>query len=178
MCAYRNLASFVFWWRREGGSHKKWFELGPIDPVEKEIDPKVSGPSLSSDANVSKGSNYSSLPLWMTCEITYISALGLFGTFNSRLNKKNVPSRRMPTLRHFLRRQYWHWLRWCWSIGHDLKLALSWLRTKQKRKSLPAAAARVVQVAPNRTLEKALAALASKLAIMLPRWFIAAHLNC
>lgn len=31
-----------------------------------------------------------------------------------------VPSLLMPTLRHFLRRQYWHWLRWCWSTGQFL----------------------------------------------------------
>lgn len=23
----------------------------------------------------------------------------------------------MPIFRHFLRRQYWHWFLWCWSIG-------------------------------------------------------------
>ena len=27
------------------------------------------------------------------------------------------PSFLMPILKHFLRRQCWHWLRWCWSIG-------------------------------------------------------------
>ena len=36
---------------------------------------------------------------------------------------QNSPSLRMPTLKHFLRRQYWHWLRWCWSIG-QLRLPL------------------------------------------------------
>ncbi len=30
------------------------------------------------------------------------------------------PSRRMPTFKHFFSRQYWHWLRWCWSIGQVL----------------------------------------------------------
>lgn len=31
-----------------------------------------------------------------------------------------VPSLRIPTRKHFFRRQYWHWLRWCWSIWHSL----------------------------------------------------------
>lgn len=30
---------------------------------------------------------------------------------------ENLPSRRIPILRHFRRRQYWHWFLWCWSIG-------------------------------------------------------------
>lgn len=29
----------------------------------------------------------------------------------------DLPSRRIPILRHFLNLQYWHWFRWCWSIG-------------------------------------------------------------
>ena len=37
-----------------------------------------------------------------------------------RKQKIPIPSRLMPTFRHFLRRQYWHWLRWCWSIGQFL----------------------------------------------------------
>ena len=37
-----------------------------------------------------------------------------------KARKKYSPSRLMPTLRHFLRRQYWHWLRWCWSMGQFL----------------------------------------------------------
>ncbi|EDM09934.1 rCG44367 [Rattus norvegicus] len=32
----------------------------------------------------------------------------------------------MPTLRHFLRRQYWHWLRWCWSMGQFLLARHVW----------------------------------------------------
>jgi hypothetical protein len=32
----------------------------------------------------------------------------------------DLPSRFMPILKHFLRRQYWHWFRWCWSIGQLL----------------------------------------------------------
>lgn len=31
-----------------------------------------------------------------------------------------IPSLRIPTRKHFFRRQYWHWLRWCWSIWHSL----------------------------------------------------------
>lgn len=27
-----------------------------------------------------------------------------------------LPSFLIPTRKHFFRRQYWHWLRWCWSI--------------------------------------------------------------
>ena len=38
----------------------------------------------------------------------------------SRAESEWLPSRRMPTFKHFLRRQYWHWFRWCWSIGHEL----------------------------------------------------------
>lgn len=30
---------------------------------------------------------------------------------------KHLPSRRIPILRHFRSRQYWHWFLWCWSIG-------------------------------------------------------------
>ena len=33
-----------------------------------------------------------------------------------------LPSRRIPTLRHFFSLQYWHWFRWCWSIGQDLNV--------------------------------------------------------
>lgn len=32
-------------------------------------------------------------------------------------NMENLPSRRIPILRHFRSRQYWHWFLWCWSIG-------------------------------------------------------------
>lgn len=32
----------------------------------------------------------------------------------------HLPSRRIPIFRHFLRRQYWHWFRWCWSMGQFL----------------------------------------------------------
>ncbi len=35
-----------------------------------------------------------------------------------------LPSLRIPTRKHFFKRQYWHWLRWCWSIWQsrfDLK---------------------------------------------------------
>jgi len=35
----------------------------------------------------------------------------------------NLPSLRMPTFRHFFKRQCWHWFRWCWSIG-QLRWAL------------------------------------------------------
>ena len=35
---------------------------------------------------------------------------------------KKLPSRRIPTFKHFLSRQYWHWFLWCWSIGQDLNL--------------------------------------------------------
>lgn len=32
-------------------------------------------------------------------------------------NCEIIPSLRIPILRHFLRRQYWHWFLWCWSMG-------------------------------------------------------------
>ena len=31
-----------------------------------------------------------------------------------------LPSFLIPTRKHFFRRQYWHWLRWCWSIWQSL----------------------------------------------------------
>lgn len=38
-----------------------------------------------------------------------------------RSNKKTIlPSLRMPIFMHFLRRQYWHWFLWCWSMGQFL----------------------------------------------------------
>lgn len=36
-----------------------------------------------------------------------------------RRTHTSLPSLLMPTLRHFFRRQYWHWFRWCWSIGQS-----------------------------------------------------------
>lgn len=28
-----------------------------------------------------------------------------------------IPSLLIPIFMHFFSRQYWHWFRWCWSIG-------------------------------------------------------------
>ena len=123
----------------EGGRAptKSDLNLVQLTLSRKRSTPRSLAPSLSSDANVSKGSNYSRPALNDLWDHLYIG----FGLVrNVQFNNatvKNVPSRRMPTFRHFLRRQYWHWLRWCWSIGHDLKLVLFSNEVKKPNYLLP-----------------------------------------
>lgn len=40
-----------------------------------------------------------------------------WGTCVGGMRPRWTASRLMPTLMHFRSRQYWHWFRWCWSMG-------------------------------------------------------------
>lgn len=41
-------------------------------------------------------------------------------SFTKNNEKRVIPSLLIPIFMHFLRRQYWHWFLWCWSIGQFL----------------------------------------------------------
>lgn len=55
-----------------------------------------------------------------------------------------LPSLRIPTRKHFFRRQYWHWLRWCWSIWHSRLDLQNGKKQQRKRKRKTSAKAHLI----------------------------------